>query len=139
MAKKFKRKIIETYSADIILRILELNKKPYITIKGYNIKRNVQTYKLFQKQRRCVKCTRSVYYAVLENCSNSETQGHFKFYSSDRVLMTKDHIIPRSKGGSNTMDNYQTMCHHCNLRKGDKIINPKKKKKKVKKQKYLVL
>jgi hypothetical protein len=35
------------------------------------------------------------------------------------VLMTKDHIIPRSKGGSDHIDNLQTMCSKCNSKKGN--------------------
>jgi len=38
--------------------------------------------------------------------------------SGHEVLMTKDHIIPKSKGGKNTLKKYQTMCTHCNCRKG---------------------
>lgn len=30
------------------------------------------------------------------------------------VLMTKDHVIPKSKGGANDISNYQTMCKRCN-------------------------
>ena len=36
-----------------------------------------------------------------------------------RLLMTKDHIIPRSKGGRNHWMNYQTMCSRCNAKKAD--------------------
>lgn len=32
-----------------------------------------------------------------------------------------DHIIPIAKGGKSTFDNLQTLCHRCNVRKGDKI------------------
>lgn len=38
------------------------------------------------------------------------------------VLMTKDHIIPKSKGGMKTLDNLQPMCAPCNIKKADKII-----------------
>jgi len=36
-------------------------------------------------------------------------------------LMTRDHIVPRSKGGPDRLDNSQTMCSRCNNRKGDKM------------------
>ena len=35
------------------------------------------------------------------------------------VMMTWDHIIPRSLGGSNTLANSQCMCEHCNRDKGN--------------------
>lgn len=51
---------------------------------------------------------------------------HFNLYALDdnneEILMTKDHIIPKSKGGANHISNYQTMCTHCNLKKSDKTI-----------------
>ncbi len=32
-----------------------------------------------------------------------------------------DHIIPIAKGGKSTYDNLQTLCHRCNVEKGDNI------------------
>ena len=37
------------------------------------------------------------------------------------MMMTKDHILPRSKGGANRLENYQPMCSKCNCKKGDRI------------------
>lgn len=37
------------------------------------------------------------------------------------VMMTRDHIIPHSKGGSNSFNNMQTMCCECNSEKQDEV------------------
>ena len=47
---------------------------------------------------------------------------HLNLYgmkNGKEILFTKDHIIPKAKGGKNTMDNYQTMCAVCNREKAD--------------------
>lgn len=37
-----------------------------------------------------------------------------------RQFLTRDHILPRSRGGANTWDNVVTACSPCNNRKGDR-------------------
>lgn len=50
---------------------------------------------------------------------------HLNLYAIDEngkeVLMTKDHIIPKSKGGADDISNYQTMCERCNEAKGNRL------------------
>ena len=56
---------------------------------------------------------------------------HLNLYAIDEngkeILMTKDHIIPRSSGGLDDISNYQTMCETCNIKKAD-VINEQMKR-----------
>lgn len=50
---------------------------------------------------------------------------HFNLYATggngEPVLMTKDHIHQKSKGGKDCQENYQPMCFPCNMKKLDTI------------------
>lgn len=61
---------------------------------------------------------------------------HLNLYAineqGQEILMTKDHIVPKSKGGKDKLSNYQTMCEICNSAKSslneDKAIIAAKKR-----------
>ncbi|MBX2972027.1 MAG: HNH endonuclease, partial [Flavobacteriales bacterium] len=36
------------------------------------------------------------------------------------IILHVDHIVPRSKGGTDTLENYQTLCDLCNLGKSNR-------------------
>jgi 5-methylcytosine-specific restriction endonuclease McrA len=40
--------------------------------------------------------------------------------AANDVILHVDHIVPRSKGGKDELDNYQTLCHICNIGKSNK-------------------
>lgn len=76
----------------------------------------------FLKELQCATCGIQASFFALEN----NTAGwHLNLYGTDadgkEVLFTKDHILPKSKGGRNNIENYQTMCATCNHKKGNKI------------------
>lgn len=55
------------------------------------------------------------------NTIPKDYDGSFTIIDGDRML-TMDHIIPLSKGGTNKKKNFQTTCVVCNNIKDDKII-----------------
>jgi 5-methylcytosine-specific restriction endonuclease McrA len=94
-----------------------------IHFNGYKVKIGGLRYKTFSRQRQCCVCKREIAYGVLQQPKILGTcnpkAAHFNFYSEDGVLFTKDHIIPKSLGGSDSMCNFQTMCSKCNSKKGN--------------------
>ncbi len=81
-------------------------------------------YKVFYKSIKCCKCgIEGKYFAKERSLPANSDKFHLNLYAVDKdgkeVLMTKDHIIPKSKGGSNKVENMQTMCCRCNEKKGN--------------------
>lgn len=72
----------------------------------------------------CVTCGLVGKFFVKEKLPN-DNSFHLNLYAIDdngkEVLMTRDHILPKSKGGSERLDNMQTMCTRCNGKKGNKV------------------
>lgn len=50
-----------------------------------------------------------------------ERDGHRCVECGTSERLTLDHIIPRSKGGTDSDDNLQTMCEPCNWAKADRM------------------
>jgi hypothetical protein len=75
------------------------------------------------KGTRCVSCgIEGIHFRKVRG-HPSDHRPHLNLYAaglsdSIEVLMTKDHIIPRARGGSDNLGNMQTMCFRCNERKG---------------------
>ena len=49
----------------------------------------------------------------------------YGIYNNQEILFTRDHILPRSLGGKDTLENQQIMCEPCNLLKGNRNISNK--------------
>ena len=88
-------------------------------------------YQLFAKEGvDCVNCgIKGKFFALERGFGDNPKKFHFNLYGKDEegkeIMITKDHIMPRSKGGRNKLTNYQPMCYRCNNKKSNKVINVK--------------
>jgi len=89
----------------------------------------LRTFK--EKGCTCVQCgLKATYFMKVRG--NPTERWHFNLYADvqngeeepHRVLFTKDHIMPKSKGGPESIENMQTMCVHCNSKKGNSFNEP---------------
>lgn len=94
---------------------------------GANVSRYSDRYDCFRKNGCvCQHCgLKGTYFRIDIHEKDIENQlYHFNLYGvneeGNEVLITKDHIKPKSKGGKNYITNYQTLCFHCNRKKGNK-------------------
>lgn len=103
---------------------LELDKR--IKVDKCILKRS-QRYMLFTRDEQvCVKCGLKASFWALQRSKKQNTEKyHLNLYGIDNLgrvkLFTKDHIMPKSKGGADILSNYQIMCSKCNAEKSDKI------------------
>lgn len=94
-------------------------KKKTVIFDGVPVGVYSQRYELFLQNIKCVKCGLEGTHYVLEKAQKSHRY-HFNLYH-DNILFTKDHIMPKSRGGHDWLENYQTMCYPCNHDKSNKV------------------
>ena len=92
---------------------------------GFKFRTSTHSHLLFAEQGcACVRCGIEGVMFVIET-EYKDKRPHATLYAIDENgnvrLMTKDHIIPKSKGGINRQSNYQVMCQKCNNEKADKV------------------
>jgi len=133
---------VGTYPVNQIMKLIcEFHKgilPIFNKLNGYKFKLSSDRYELFlEKGITCTSCGIKGRYFALERSipkkhkklkiekRNRMEIYHFNLYAIDNngkeVLMTKDHIIPKSKGGRNHISNYQTMCYECNREKSNNV------------------
>lgn len=100
----------------------ESGKHNKVLIDGELINMASDRYKIFSFNRKCVCCGLEGTIMAMEK-GDKDSSFHFNLYGLDsdgkEILFTKDHIVPKSKGGKNSIDNYQTMCIKCNEKKSN--------------------
>jgi len=133
---------IKTYSLDEVLPFVYYGepkkhgkqyKKPNNALSqkdydGHMVYMNSDRYQCFDFHgTHCVKCGlvgeffALERFAIVNGKSNTQDRYHFNLYGikgGREVMISKDHVIPVSKGGKDRLNNYQTMCVECNKAKG---------------------
>lgn len=104
---------------------------PYITIDDakreyvvqgvpYLVRMNSHRYHVFRDNPSCVACGIRGTKLMLD-INPGDQSPHFNLYAEENgrlVLMTKDHVLARSKGGRDEFANFATLCSLCNNLKG---------------------
>jgi hypothetical protein len=114
--------------SDILPLIGCHTEKSFITSRGeYFARLNSARMLCFKRSIFCVSCLIPGTHFRLEQHENKGNnskpdRAHLNMYNATNpkyILMTKDHIIPESWGGTDNLENLQTMCTLCNQKKGN--------------------
>ncbi len=117
----------ERYPIEFVLKQIKPHvprQKNIVDFDGDLIELESQRYRLFNsKGTKCVECGLEAEYFSKEKTDNPNIKKfHLNLYGTrngTEILFTKDHIMPKSKGGKNHMKNYAVMCSTCNAKKAD--------------------
>lgn len=123
MSKRYTvQEVFNMIGKDILEETNPPIKSDSIEVDGYLVYKDSWRYRTFyQKGTKCVCCGKEGIYFKLQSDSQNIERGHFNLYAEDGTLITKDHIYPKSKGGRDCIENFQTMCTECNKKKDNKI------------------
>ncbi len=118
--------VIAEYHPDEILPFTGPRAEPEefeVNGKFYRVRMDSLRYQTFNKSRKCVSCGIEGTVMRLEHGFHADARRpHFNLYAimedGSPLLMTRDHIVPRSAGGTDQLSNQQCMCTLCNGLKG---------------------
>mgnify|MGYP001610860199 CR=1 FL=1 len=94
---------------------------------GYRVSMESLRYHVFVKSLACEKCglTGNVMRLEYNDTDKNRTpdRAHFNLYcvreGQEDVMLTKDHILPKSKDGKDTLRNLRNYCAPCNWEHSD--------------------
>lgn len=141
--------IYKEFPREKILPLITEDKNARVKIGKFKVRVGSTRLQTLRKSQKCAACGREGVVFRLERTRRAEglygrerhpeykynQTPHFNLYAIEYipikrgskrkfrkyVLMTRDHIYPRSRGGLDTVDNSQTLCERCNSKKSDKI------------------
>jgi 5-methylcytosine-specific restriction endonuclease McrA len=86
----------------------------------YRVNMDSMRYATFKKSLACWCCnlTGEFFLLQIDDKYLAQKSAHFNLFAGN-ILMTKDHIVPKSKGGGDKLHNLRTMCTPCNEARGN--------------------
>lgn len=93
-----------------------IGEKPITDLIEFKEHRRLRVF--YHKGTTCVTCGKVGTRLILGQQFKTK-QEHWDIYTEDLYPITVDHIIPKSLGGSDELENLQPMCSGCNSRKGN--------------------
>jgi hypothetical protein len=99
----------------------ETRREYQIGEQAFNVRMNSDRYFVFKENACCVACGLQGTRMMLD-MNPRDNSPHFNLYAEEYgrlVLMTKDHVLAKSKGGADKSHNFQTQCIICNNLKSD--------------------
>jgi hypothetical protein len=116
---------------DEVLPFIPLDKNSDLPRKriffGVEVRMTSPRYPVYAKYGvKCAHCElEGLFFAVEKSFAQNTDKYHLNLYGinkyGEEVMITVDHIRPKSKGGEDNLDNKQPLCIFCNGKKGDKI------------------
>lgn len=132
--KKSTYTTISFLSMQEVLPFLGKPGKMFFSDCKFKIKTSGLRLKIFTQQTDCSCCDlKGSFFAIQKDKNNKKLDKpysgwHLNLYGinslGEAVIMTRDHIYPKSMGGEETLANSQTMCINCNSAKDNYVPLP---------------
>lgn len=123
--KKIIMKETRLFTLNLELGILAIRNEIDIIFNKIRVTTTSARLRTFLKGMDCVKCAaKASHFAVDITYEGKRPHYHLNLYATKdgvEVLMTSDHIHPKSLGGGGGLSNRQPMCRTCNFEKGAKV------------------
>lgn len=121
---------LASYSVDFILPMISdiPGTKAVLPVGDRKFQAGVSSLRLqcFKRSKACATCGIEGNLFLLQKSHVSDKNPHLNMFhvgdGGSMALMTKDHIVPVSRGGLDIFDNVQTMCASHNGKKGNSYL-----------------
>ena len=111
-SKKEREPVVQRFGYKII------KTEPIENLENYKEHRRLKVF--YYKGTTCCEC--GIKGTILTHGLDKKGNLHIDLCTDKYYPLTIDHIIPKSKGGKDTLENLRPMCRDCNRRRGNKDI-----------------